>query len=103
MFLPSILIYEHDQDGAHDRICEIPAVVQDGKIEVKWEYEYHEDTDEIGLLKVNNRESRFHSGSVGYTVLLTKDCNMRCPYCYRAHEMGAMSDEVADAFVVVDG
>lgn len=66
---------------------------------IKGGFLIHKDTDEIGMLKVNNRESRFHSGSVGYTVLLTKDCNMRCPYCYQAHEMGAMSGEVADAFV----
>jgi hypothetical protein len=43
----AIVIYEHDQDGAHDRITEIPARIESGKVEIKWEYEYHEDTDEI--------------------------------------------------------
>jgi hypothetical protein len=43
----ALVIYEHDQDGAHDRITEIPALVKSKKIEAKWEYEYHEDTDEI--------------------------------------------------------
>ena len=42
-----IVIYEYDRDGIHDRIAELPAVVQNQKIEVNWEYEYHEDADEI--------------------------------------------------------
>lgn len=42
-----IVIYEYDSDGVHDRICEIPANVREDKIEIEWEYEYHEDTDEI--------------------------------------------------------
>jgi hypothetical protein len=42
-----LVIYEHDQDGAHDRITEVPAICAKGKIETKWEYEYHEDTDEV--------------------------------------------------------
>jgi len=42
-----LVIYEYDQDGAHDRITELPGTVKGGKISVDWEYEYHEDTDEI--------------------------------------------------------
>ncbi|MFQ5498512.1 MAG: hypothetical protein ACE5FH_02465 [Candidatus Zixiibacteriota bacterium] len=42
-----VIIYEHDQDNCHDKITELPATVVDQKIELKWEYEYHEDTDEI--------------------------------------------------------
>ncbi|MEE9443242.1 MAG: hypothetical protein V3V99_11325 [candidate division Zixibacteria bacterium] len=42
-----ITIYEYDSDGVHDRICEIPANIRENKIEIEWEYEYHEDTDEI--------------------------------------------------------
>jgi hypothetical protein len=42
-----ISIYEHDQDGAHDFITKFPAKVKQNKIEAEWEYEYHEDTDEI--------------------------------------------------------
>ncbi len=42
-----VTIYEYDQDGAHDRITELATTVENNKIEVKWEYEYHEDTDEI--------------------------------------------------------
>jgi hypothetical protein len=42
-----IVIYEFDQDGAHDKIVELPATVANKKIELQWAYEYHEDTDEI--------------------------------------------------------
>ncbi|MCP4570175.1 MAG: hypothetical protein GY841_21555 [FCB group bacterium] len=42
-----IIIYEYDQDSAHDKIVEIPTMVSDNRIELSWEYEYHEDTDEI--------------------------------------------------------
>ncbi|MBK7092150.1 MAG: hypothetical protein IPH59_10630 [bacterium] len=42
-----VIIFEADQDGAHDRICEIQTIVKNSKITLDWEYEYHEDTDEI--------------------------------------------------------
>ncbi len=42
-----LTIYEHDRDTADDKIVELPTVVKNGRLEAKWEYEYHEDTDEI--------------------------------------------------------
>jgi hypothetical protein len=42
-----VIIFEHDADGIHDKIVEIPTTVKNKKIELFWEYEYHEDTDEI--------------------------------------------------------
>lgn len=42
-----IEIWEHDADGAHDLITKFPKVVKNNKIEADWEYEYHEDTDDI--------------------------------------------------------
>jgi len=42
-----ILIYEYDRDDAHDFITKFPCRVKNKKIEAEWEYEYHEDTDEI--------------------------------------------------------
>ncbi|UCC44001.1 MAG: hypothetical protein JSU65_12950 [Candidatus Zixiibacteriota bacterium] len=42
-----LVIYEYDQDGAHDRITELLAKVMNARVELEWEYEYHEDTDEI--------------------------------------------------------
>ncbi len=43
----TVIIYEYDRDGAHDKIIELPATVMNKRIELQWEYEYHEDTDEI--------------------------------------------------------
>jgi len=42
-----IYIYEYDQDSAHDFITKFPCRVKDQNLEAEWEYEYHEDTDEI--------------------------------------------------------
>ena len=42
-----VTVYEYDRDGAHDKIVELPATVVKKRLEVQWEYEYHEDTDEI--------------------------------------------------------
>jgi len=43
----TITILEHDEDGAHEPITELRGIVEHSRIEVEWEYEYHEDTDEI--------------------------------------------------------
>jgi hypothetical protein len=43
----TVIIYEYDRDNVHDKIVEIPAVIADDKLELEWEYEYHEDTDEV--------------------------------------------------------
>ncbi len=40
-------VMEYDAGGGHDKIAELPAVVDKNKLELKWEYEYHEDVDEI--------------------------------------------------------
>jgi hypothetical protein len=42
-----IQIWEHDQDGAHDFITKFTKTVKNRKIEAEWEFEYHEDTDDI--------------------------------------------------------
>lgn len=42
-----VYILEYDADGGHDKIAELPATVDKNKLELKWEYEYHEDVDEI--------------------------------------------------------
>ncbi len=42
-----VTVYEYDQNGAPDKIVELPAQVVDERIDVQWEYEYYEDTDEI--------------------------------------------------------
>lgn len=43
----TVTILEYDNDGAHDKIVDLPAVVKDKKIDISWEYEYHEDVDEL--------------------------------------------------------
>lgn len=53
-----VTIYEFDQDGSHDKIVEIPAIVKNKKVELQWEYEYHEDTDEIPTQEQMNRYGR---------------------------------------------
>ena len=42
-----VVIYEYDSDGNHDPITKIPTEIVNNRLEIKWEYEYHEDTDEI--------------------------------------------------------
>jgi len=40
-------IFEHDADGAHDPITRFSTLVEKKRVEAEWEYEYHEDTDDI--------------------------------------------------------
>jgi hypothetical protein len=40
-------IFEHDQDGAHDPVATILTRVKDRRIDLKWLFEYLEDTDDI--------------------------------------------------------
>jgi hypothetical protein len=42
-----IQIFEHDADGAHDPITRFSSLVEKKRVEAEWEYEYHEDTDDI--------------------------------------------------------
>lgn len=42
-----IQIWEYDDDLAHDLITKFPVIIKNNKIETDWEYEYHEDTDDI--------------------------------------------------------
>jgi len=42
-----IEVWEYDSDGAHDFISRFPIYVKNNKVEAEWEYEYHEDRDEI--------------------------------------------------------
>ncbi len=43
----TLTIFEYDRDNIHDKIIELPGEIKNKKLAVKWEYEYHEDTDEI--------------------------------------------------------
>jgi len=54
-------IYEHDEDGAHDFITKLPCRVKNKKIEIEWEYEYHEDTNEIPTDEEMNKFGRSYN------------------------------------------
>ena len=43
----TVEIYNYNPEGNHDSVTEFPALVKNKKIELSWEYEYHEDTKEI--------------------------------------------------------
>jgi hypothetical protein len=40
-------ILEHDQQGNHDPINRIPSEIRNGRLNLQWEYQYHEETAEI--------------------------------------------------------
>lgn len=42
-----LVIWEHDADDAHDLVTKFNVLVEKHKVEAEWEYEYHEDTDDI--------------------------------------------------------
>lgn len=56
-----ITVCEYDEDGAHDRITTIETKVKDKKIKLLWEYEYHEDTDEIPTQEELERYGRSYN------------------------------------------
>jgi len=50
-----IEIYEHDADGAHDFVTKFPVLVKNKKVEAEWEFEYHEDVDDIPTAEESER------------------------------------------------
>lgn len=46
-----VIIYEYDQDGNHDKVVTIPTEVKNRKINLSWEYEYHDNTLSIASEK----------------------------------------------------
>lgn len=50
-----IEIWEHDADGAHDFVTKFPVLVKNRKVEAEWEFEYHEDTDDIPTAEESER------------------------------------------------
>jgi hypothetical protein len=42
-----VKIMEYDSDGNYDPIATIPAQLKGRDLQIDWEYQYHEDTDEI--------------------------------------------------------
>jgi hypothetical protein len=42
-----VRVYEYDQDGHNDPVVSIPTEIKGNKLEVQWEYQYHDDTAKI--------------------------------------------------------
>jgi hypothetical protein len=42
-----VLIYEHNPNSCDLKVVSIPTVIKDNKIEMKWEFDYQDDTKEI--------------------------------------------------------
>jgi hypothetical protein len=43
----TVIVYEYDNDGYHDKVVTIPTIIKDNKVEIKWKFIYQEDTDDI--------------------------------------------------------
>lgn len=43
----TVQVYEYDQAGNHDPVVAIPTEINENKLEVQWEYQYHDDTIQI--------------------------------------------------------
>ncbi len=43
----TVTIYEYDKNNVHDKIIDIPAEINDEKLELNWEYQYFDDTGQI--------------------------------------------------------
>lgn len=56
-----IEIWEHESAGAHDFIAKFPVLVKNNKIETQWEYEYHEDTDDIPTEEELNKDGNHYN------------------------------------------
>jgi len=66
-----ITVYEYDADGAHDRITEFPAEVKDDRIEVMWEFEYHDPTVKIpteSSIQKHDKKSHYAQPQYFFTV-----------------------------------
>ena len=65
------VIYEYDRDGNHDKTVEIPTLVKNKKVEVMWEFEYHDDTLSIPTereLQKYNKEKHYSSPQYFFTL-----------------------------------
>ena len=54
-----VRVYEYDQDGNNDPVVSVPTEIKGNKLEVQWEYQYHDDTGQIPTqneLQPNNKK-----------------------------------------------
>ncbi len=58
-----------------------------------------DDIDELEILEIANRSSRFAINYLNFTILTTHACNFDCIYCYEKKYLPSMSEEVQDHLV----
>lgn len=71
-----VIIYERGRDGNHDRIAEIPTILKNRKIEVLWDYEYHDSTLNIPSeeeLQKYNREKHYAHPEYYFVIMIDKE------------------------------
>jgi len=61
----------------------------------------NDDHDELAVLRSRYDAGRWHSDSLGYTVVTSLGCNFDCPYCFEAKHPSLLKPAVADALVEV--
>lgn len=55
--------------------------------------------DELALLKVFHRASRFQRKNLGLTIIPTLGCNFSCIYCYETGKTRVMTKDIQDALI----
>ena len=62
-----------------------------------------DDGDELAMLELRYRLSRYEQGRFGLTVVTSLGCNFDCPYCFEAKHPSIMNDTVIAALLrIVD-
>lgn len=55
--------------------------------------------NELDVFKLKSDITRYENQSYEYTLAVTLDCNMACPYCYEKNESKYMIEEVQDKII----
>lgn len=55
--------------------------------------------NEVELLKLKNRITRYGNNTLGLVITPTLKCNFKCPYCYETQTDDVMTDSLADNII----
>jgi len=66
---------------------------------LKGKFIIREEDDELSLLKVINRISRFSTNSLSLAIAPTLECNFRCEYCYAEKRRGFMEEKIQSSLL----
>ena len=58
-----------------------------------------DDVNELDILKIRNRTSRFDKSRFTLTILPTLNCNFQCSYCYEAKKNVTMNKEIQQTLI----